>query len=281
MKDNFEQELRTLLDTFEREPAPNTWMRILNKMQFSSSIQKLNFFAPIAAAFLVLCVGSVSMYKDAVKRKPGIVELIMLDTLMFVKGREMFNNNCATCHSRDMISVGTGPALGGVTTRRSKEWLYAFTRNSHAMITSGDSVALLLWRDWQPSIMNNFLSILDKELDTLYYFIEKVSEQQLDTAYSYNYYHKGQMLFDKNCASCHTPYSPTEKIGKSLKGITKKRPKDWLVQFTKDTKSLVLQEDSLALAALGEATVPKLHSFPEASNGDLQTIFDYIEFSVN
>ena len=33
------------------------------------------------------------------------------------KGKDLFKNNCAACHNRDMQSNLTGPALGGVQER--------------------------------------------------------------------------------------------------------------------------------------------------------------------
>jgi len=32
-------------------------------------------------------------------------------------GKELFKNNCAACHAKDMRSAATGPALGGYEAR--------------------------------------------------------------------------------------------------------------------------------------------------------------------
>ena len=57
-----------------------------------------------------------------------------------VKGKELFNSNCAACHKMD--AKMTGPALRGIASRLDKEWLYKWIRNSSDMIKSGDAEAV-------------------------------------------------------------------------------------------------------------------------------------------
>ncbi len=89
-------------------------------------------------------------------------------------GEKLFADNCASCHSSDMQKNLTGPALGGVTEKREKDWLYDFTRNSMEMIESGDRQALDLWEDWQPTTMNDFPELTDEKLDDLYLYVDDV-----------------------------------------------------------------------------------------------------------
>ena len=42
------------------------------------------------------------------------------------KGKQLFNQNCAACHS--LNKKMTGPALAAVTERHDKEWLYALDK---------------------------------------------------------------------------------------------------------------------------------------------------------
>jgi hypothetical protein len=71
-------------------------------------------------------------------------------------GKELWDWNCASCHASDLRTDATGPALGNVTLFRDREWLYKFTANSQKMIKEGDSLALCLWYDWKPVVMNSF-----------------------------------------------------------------------------------------------------------------------------
>jgi len=52
-------------------------------------------------------------------------------------GKTLFRNYCAQCHSKDMKTRSTGPALGGIEERwvdYPQEDLYSWIRNSGAMI---------------------------------------------------------------------------------------------------------------------------------------------------
>jgi mono/diheme cytochrome c family protein len=90
------------------------------------------------------------------------------------KGEQLYKNNCQNCHK---ISTDyTGPLLDNVTERRSKKWLYDFTRNPAQMIAT-DASALCLLETWKPTVMTSFESLTDKDLDALYGYIKSVSSQ--------------------------------------------------------------------------------------------------------
>ena len=54
-------------------------------------------------------------------------------------GKKLFNANCAACHKLNKKAVG--PALRGISSKYESEWLYAWIKNSSAMIKSGDAQA--------------------------------------------------------------------------------------------------------------------------------------------
>ncbi len=94
-------------------------------------------------------------------------------------GKSLFRSQCAVCHSRDMKTDATGPALGGVQERWAdypEEDLYRWIRNSQAMIAEGHPRAAELWQDWQPTIMNSFLNLTDQEIANMLGYIEGVYE---------------------------------------------------------------------------------------------------------
>jgi cytochrome c2 len=89
-------------------------------------------------------------------------------------GKTLFRNQCATCHNRDMKSNLTGPALGGVEERWSgypQSDLYAWIRNSQAMISAGHPKAVELWNQWKPTVMSNFLNLTDDDIVNLLAYI--------------------------------------------------------------------------------------------------------------
>ncbi|MEM8526915.1 MAG: cytochrome c [Bacteroidota bacterium] len=104
----------------------------------------------------------------------------MLDSLAI--GQELFEANCAPCHSSNLRVDATGPALGNVHLFRERQWIRDFTRNSQKMIADGDSLAMCLWQDWKPTVMNSFNSLNDQEIDLIYQYIANESIlQKIDT----------------------------------------------------------------------------------------------------
>ncbi len=91
-------------------------------------------------------------------------------------GKSLFQNNCASCHARDMVTNLTGPALGGVEERWAaypREDLYQWIRNSQAMIAEGHPRAEELWAEWKPTIMSNFTNLTDQEMEDLLAYIDE------------------------------------------------------------------------------------------------------------
>ncbi|MCC5935969.1 MAG: c-type cytochrome [Lunatimonas sp.] len=76
-------------------------------------------------------------------------------------GEAIFNANCKTCHKLDQRY--TGPALRGVTERRTLDWAKGFILNSQALIQSGDAQAVALFREYNNIVMpaHDFLSEMD------------------------------------------------------------------------------------------------------------------------
>lgn len=87
------------------------------------------------------------------------------------KGKTLFNTNCAACHQLDKKM--TGPALRNVETRLSedegldREWLYAWIRNSAAVIKSGDAYANKIYAEYNNSAMTAFPQLTDDDLNNI------------------------------------------------------------------------------------------------------------------
>lgn len=92
------------------------------------------------------------------------------------KGKDLFKNNCASCHNRDMLSNLTGPALGGVQDRWAaypRTDLYQWIRNSQALIDAGHPRAQELWNKWKPVIMTPSSSLKDEDIDAILTYVEE------------------------------------------------------------------------------------------------------------
>ncbi|NML39421.1 cytochrome c [Chitinophaga sp. G-6-1-13] len=94
----------------------------------------------------------------------------------FDKGRMLLEQNCYSCHSIDKRL--TGPALLHVTARRDWKWLYAFIRNSEAVIASGDLEASCLYVDYNMAAMTKYPALSDNDLESICLYIDQVSKQK-------------------------------------------------------------------------------------------------------
>lgn len=82
-----------------------------------------------------------------------------------VKGKELFNTNCAACHKLD--AKATGPALRGVGSRHEKAWFYKWVHNSGDLIKSGDAAAVKLFADNNKIPMSPFPQLSEADIDNI------------------------------------------------------------------------------------------------------------------
>jgi cytochrome c2 len=85
-------------------------------------------------------------------------------------GRSIFNANCKSCHKLDQKY--TGPALRGVTERRSIDWAKRFIRNSQSLISSGDAQAVAIYKEFNNLAMPSHEFLSDEDVMNLLSYIE-------------------------------------------------------------------------------------------------------------
>ena len=108
----------------------------------------------------------------------GLVILLSLSTTIYaqetgdpVKGKALFNTNCAACHNLDRKMVG--PALRNVEARLyeeeglDREWLNSWIRNSSALIKAGDPYAVKIYEEYNKAAMTAFPQLSDADLDDI------------------------------------------------------------------------------------------------------------------
>jgi hypothetical protein len=93
-------------------------------------------------------------------------------------GKNLFKNNCGSCHAKNMKTKMTGPALAGVEERwnGNRINLRAWIRNSQAYINTGDKYAKSLSLEY-PSMMTAFPSLTNEEIDGILDYVRYVSER--------------------------------------------------------------------------------------------------------
>ena len=86
-------------------------------------------------------------------------------------GRKLFKSNCGACHKLDKKVVG--PALAGVTEKRTSEWLLAWIKDNAALRATGDADAIAIYDEYGGAAMNAFTFLSDQDInDILQYTID-------------------------------------------------------------------------------------------------------------
>lgn len=67
------------------------------------------------------------------------------------EGKTIFSARCAACHN--VNKVLTGPALAGLDSRRSTEWIVNFIHSSQSLVKSGDTAAVALFNRFNHVVM--------------------------------------------------------------------------------------------------------------------------------
>ena len=87
------------------------------------------------------------------------------------EGKKLYEaNNCGSCHALDKKVVG--PALRGVTDRRSEEWLIQWIRNNEKFRKSGDADANALYEEYGGAAMNIFENLSPLQVQHILEYIK-------------------------------------------------------------------------------------------------------------
>ncbi len=126
--------------------------------------QLSNFLGINLVAFMLF---SVSLFSQTENADP-------------VKGKQIFNQNCASCHSLDR--KGTGPALRNVAARLEEEgldseWIYAWVKNSAGLIKSGDSYANKIYAEYNNTPMTAFPTLTNEDIDHILAYTSAVEDK--------------------------------------------------------------------------------------------------------
>jgi mono/diheme cytochrome c family protein len=83
------------------------------------------------------------------------------------KGKQLFNQNCAACHS--LTRKMTGPALAGVYDKYEgdMEWISKWIKNNQALIKAGDDRALAIYNEYNQTPMNAFPTLSDQDINDI------------------------------------------------------------------------------------------------------------------
>ena len=100
------------------------------------------------------------------------VFFLSLFSISSVNGQDgvaLYNANCKSCHAIKEKVIG--PALMGVSKRKSEEWLIKWIRNSQAVIKSGDEYAVKLFAEYNKVAMTSF-NLKDDEIKAILAYVK-------------------------------------------------------------------------------------------------------------
>ena len=94
------------------------------------------------------------------------------------KGEQLFKENCKSCHKVHEESVG--PALSGVSTRHSKDWLHSWIKNNAVFRASGDKDAIAIYEKYKKASMTSFPTFTNEDIDAIIAYVESVPVPVVD-----------------------------------------------------------------------------------------------------
>jgi len=125
------------------------------------------------STFIFLLLFSSSLYAQEEGSETAVAEEQVVENAGGdpVKGKQLFNQNCAACHALNRKM--TGPALANVETRLAeeegldKEWLYSWIKNSAGMISSGDAYSVKIYNEYNQAAMTAFPTLSNADIDDI------------------------------------------------------------------------------------------------------------------
>ena len=138
-------------------------------------------FGLLAVLLVVLC-GAIFLAPDKKPDEPifwcGNTNPAALGA-QYGPGKELFVANCAACHNKNMRDNLTGPALGPALAAWSKyprKDLYNYIRDNRKMLRKRHPRAVKIWKEYQPTEMNTFPGLTDRQIEDMLAYIEKASQ---------------------------------------------------------------------------------------------------------
>jgi mono/diheme cytochrome c family protein len=105
--------------------------------------------------------------------------LLNFQTAAAQDGAALFKANCTQCHAvKDRV---IGPALAGMETRHTEEWLLKWVKNSQSLVKAGDPAAVKLFNDNNKIVMTSF-SLKDEEIKAIIAYVKEEANKQPEAA---------------------------------------------------------------------------------------------------
>jgi hypothetical protein len=100
-----------------------------------------------------------------------------LRTFSDLRGYTIFRSNCWACHRLNQKLIG--PALSYSIQVRDSVWLRKMIRNANDLITSGDTLAIAVYNEYNQLPHISFEGFSDEELNDLIDYLKQASEESM------------------------------------------------------------------------------------------------------
>ncbi|MCS6822376.1 MAG: c-type cytochrome [Microscillaceae bacterium] len=142
---------------------------------FSTSKSKWVKRTILSAYFVCSAITFLIAQADSTQKSSGS------DAATLEKGKTLFNQNCVQCHGLGEEAI-VGPGLKGLLDRRSEAWLIPWIRNSQAVIKSGDTYAVELYKKYNNTVMPAYPDFSDADIKAIIAYIDTESKKAPTTA---------------------------------------------------------------------------------------------------
>ncbi len=82
-------------------------------------------------------------------------------------------------------------------------------------------------------------------------------------------------IFVQRCTACHT-FGKGVKVGPDLKGVTARRPRDWLLRFIRSSQAVIDSGDPVAVALFAEFRRQRMPDWTDLSEEQVGAILDWL-----
>lgn len=89
-------------------------------------------------------------------------------------GKTIFMARCAACHN--VNKQLTGPALAGVDSRRSIDWIINFVHSSQTLVKQGDTTAVSLFSKFNKVVMPDHPDLTEKDIKNIVEYVKAESK---------------------------------------------------------------------------------------------------------
>lgn len=115
-------------------------------LAISSESTNLTYVIPQKESSKTYLIFASSTYQNGesqINSLDRILSSLKINTSQNISiGHELYLQNCGSCHGLSMKENLTGPALGGISNRRTLDWTMSFINNSQSMYENGDSLVV-------------------------------------------------------------------------------------------------------------------------------------------